>query len=55
MSQAHLTALKKKHEDIEKKIHVETTHAARNEMMIRRLKEEKLLVKEEIEKLSKAE
>ena len=55
MSQAHLTALKKKHEDIDKKIHTEATYAAKNEQMIKRLKEEKLHVKQEIEKLSKAE
>lgn len=51
MASAHLTALKKKHEDIEKKIHLETVHAARDEQTIRKLKEEKLFLKEKIEKL----
>lgn len=54
MTHAHLRALQKKHEDLEKKIHEETTHAAKDEQAIRKLKEQKLYVKEEIEKLKEA-
>ncbi len=53
MSQAHLSALKKKHEDIEKKIHEETARPAWNESLVRKMKEEKLHIKEEIERLQK--
>lgn len=51
MVQAHLQALQRKHEELEARIHKEGKHAARDEDMIRRLKEQKLHVKEQIAKL----
>lgn len=48
MSQTHLAALQKKHATIEAKIHNELKHPARNENLLRRLKEEKLHLKEKI-------
>ena len=51
MVEAHLKALQKRHAELDAKIHKEATHAARNEHAIRRMKEQKLHVKEEIEKL----
>lgn len=51
MATAHLSALKKRHEDLEHRIHNELKHAARDEAHIRRLKEQKLLIKERIERL----
>jgi hypothetical protein len=50
MVQAHLQALKKRHAELEEKIHKESNYAARNDQIIRRLKEQKLHVKEEIER-----
>lgn len=55
MAQAHLKALKKRHADLEDKIHRETTHAARDEHAIRRLKEQKLIIKEQISRMQTAE
>ncbi|MBI1214714.1 MAG: DUF465 domain-containing protein [Alphaproteobacteria bacterium] len=51
MVHAHLQALQKKHEELEKQIHRENSHAARNDVAIRRLKEQKLHIKEQIERL----
>lgn len=51
MVEAHLKALQKRHADLDEKIHKESLHAARNEQAIRRMKEQKLHVKEEIERL----
>ncbi len=51
MVEAHLKALKKRHAELDEKIHKELTHSARNELSIRRMKEQKLHVKEEIERL----
>ncbi len=51
MARTHLQALRRKKETLEEKIRRETTHAARNDMIIRRLKEEKLLLKERIERM----
>ncbi|HYD18497.1 MAG TPA: DUF465 domain-containing protein [Patescibacteria group bacterium] len=51
MAQAHLHALQKRHAALEEKIRDEQMHASRNEFDIRRLKEQKLHVKEEIERL----
>lgn len=55
MAQAHLSALQKKHAALEDKIHREATRPARNDMVIRRLKEQKLHIKEEIERLRTVE
>ena len=55
MAQAHLKALKKRHADLEEKIHRETTHVARNDHAIRRLKEQKLFLKEQITRMQAAE
>lgn len=54
MPNSHLTSLQTKHEKLEQKIHEEAKHAAADELLIRRLKEEKLHIKEEIERLQKA-
>lgn len=51
MATAHLSALQKKHEDLEDRLKVELKHAARDEAQIRRLKEQKLHIKERIERL----
>lgn len=51
MATAHLSALQKKHEDLEHRLKVELKHAARDEAQIRRLKEQKLHIKERIERL----
>ncbi|HRI75936.1 MAG TPA: DUF465 domain-containing protein [Alphaproteobacteria bacterium] len=51
MATAHLSALQRKHEDLEHRIQDELKHAARDEAQIRRLKEQKLHLKERIERL----
>lgn len=51
MVEAHLKALQKRHAELDAKIHQESVHSARNELAIRRMKEQKLHVKEEIERL----
>lgn len=51
MATAHLSALQKRHEDLEHRIRDEMKHAARDETEIRRLKEQKLHIKERIERL----
>lgn len=51
MVHAHLQALQRKHEELEEKINQEAKHAARNDLAIRRLKEQKLLIKEQIARL----
>lgn len=48
MSQNHVSALKKKHHDIEKKIREELKHPSRNEILLRRLRQEKLHIKEKL-------
>ena len=48
MAQAHLNALRKKHENLEQRIHDESNHAARNDLEIRRMKQEKLHIMEQI-------
>jgi len=50
MAQAHLKALRKRHADLEEKIRKESAHPARNDQAIRRLKEQKLHIKEQIER-----
>lgn len=51
MQTSHLRSLKAKHRKLERHIHEEQTHAARNDMLIERLKKEKLQLKELIERL----
>jgi len=51
MARTHLQALQRKKETLEQKIHRESTHAARNDLIIRRLKEQKLHLKEQIERM----
>jgi hypothetical protein len=46
MQASHLKALQQKHSKIERDIHAEMTHAARNNILIERLKKEKLHIKE---------
>lgn len=50
MPTAHLNALKRKHLQLEKNIHDELAHPARNEFLIERLKKERLRLREEIER-----
>lgn len=49
MQTSHLKALRAKHQKLERDIHSEQGHAARNELFIERLKKEKLRLKEMIE------
>lgn len=51
MSAAHLTALKSKHEMIERSIHEEQKHPSVNSVIIERLKKQKLHIKEEIARM----
>lgn len=51
MAQAHLSALKRKHEALEEKIRIESAHAAKDEAAIKKLKEQKLHLKQEITRL----
>ena len=51
MARPHLQALQRKKETLEEKIHRESTYAARNDQIIRRLKEEKLRLKEQIDRM----
>lgn len=51
MMSSHLQALEKKHETLEHRIAAEMSHPARDDQAVRRLKEEKLHLKEKIEKL----
>jgi len=55
MAQAHLQSLQKKHAVLEDKIQRESSHAARNDQIIRRLKEQKLLLKERIERMERVD
>lgn len=48
MHTAHLKALKNKHTKLEHDIHCEMNHPSRNEVLIEKLKKEKLHVKEMI-------
>ncbi|MFH1158126.1 MAG: DUF465 domain-containing protein [Pseudomonadota bacterium] len=53
MQTSHLKALKEKHEKLERSIHKETTHPARDATLIEKLKKEKLRLKEKIERVKK--
>jgi hypothetical protein len=53
MQNSHLKALKDKHEKLERNIHDEQTHAARNEALIETLKKEKLYLKERIDRMQR--
>lgn len=55
MATAHLSALKKRHEDLDHRIDLELKHAARDEAQIRRLKEQKLHIKERIQRLQEGD
>jgi hypothetical protein len=50
---AHLDALKQKHAALDRRIHEEDQHAAPDDLEIKRLKLEKLRLKEEIDRLTK--
>ncbi len=50
---AHLEALKQKHAALDRKIHQEESRPAPNEIGIKRLKLEKLHVKEEMDRLGR--
>ncbi len=51
MIQAHLQALQKKREKLKAKIRDESLHAARDEVAIRRMKEQNLHLKEEMRRM----
>ncbi len=51
MATAHLSALRRRHEELEGRLEDELKHAARDELVIRRLKEQKLHLKERIERM----
>jgi hypothetical protein len=51
MAVSHLRALQKKHEKLEEKIHQESTHAARDDQAIKKMKLERLHIQEEIARL----
>lgn len=53
MQTSHLRALNEKHEKLERSIHKEMTYPAHNTTLIERLKKEKLLIKEKIERVKK--
>ncbi len=50
---AHIKSLQRKHDELDTKIHDEANYAARNDMLIKRYKEEKVHLRDEIERLSK--
>lgn len=54
MATAHLSALQRKHEELENKLQGELKHVARNDSVIRQLKEQKLHIKERIERMQGA-
>ncbi len=51
MASTHLFALKKKHDTLNNKIQEEYRHPASDDLQIRRLKEERLHLREQIERL----
>lgn len=55
MASGHLHALQKRHEELEHRIRSEMKYTARDEGQIRRLKEQKLHLKERIERLQEGE
>lgn len=51
MATAHLSALQRRHEELEERLQGELKHVARDDTAIRRLKEQKLHIKERIERM----
>ena len=51
-SEVHLAALKRKHSGLEEKITLETQRPQPDTVLLSELKKQKLVIKEEIEKLS---
>ena len=51
---ARIESLKKRHEEIEQELHKEESRPAQDKTKISNLKKEKLSIKDEIEKLTKA-
>lgn len=51
----HIEALRKKHADIDRRLHEETTRAGADALSISRLKALKLNIKDEIERLVKSQ
>ena len=51
-AEAHITALSKKHAALDEKIHLEETRPAPDSTILHELKKEKLLLKDEIERLN---
>lgn len=54
MHASHLKALKDKHSKLDHDIHAEMSHACRNDILIEKLKKEKLHVKELIAEEARA-
>ncbi len=54
MGSTHLFALKKKHESLEKRIHLEQASLSGDGILLRRLKEEKLHLKEQIYRIEES-
>ncbi len=54
MGSTHLFALKKKHENIDRKIYEEQGRPASNDLQLRRLKEERLHLKEQIYRIEES-
>ncbi len=55
MQTSHLKALRDKHEKLERDIHGERVHAARNDVLIERLKKERLHLKERIDRMQRTD
>lgn len=53
MHNTRLHALKERHEKLEERIYHESTHPARDALLIDQLKKEKLRVRDEMERLKK--
>lgn len=50
-SEAHIDSLSKKHEALDEKIHIEENRPAPDSITLHELKKEKLVIKDELEKL----
>ncbi len=55
MRETHIEALYRKHAALEKRLHDEMVHVGSNDLTIQRLKREKLLLRDEILRLTRVE
>lgn len=55
MPNSHLRSLQDKHEKLEENIRCESNHPTRDDILIEQMKKEKLLLKEEIERVRQSE